>query len=240
MKTVIISGSSRGIGAEVAKRFARDGFYVVVNYCTNKKAAEDTLALCGGNGCVYQADVKKYDEVEQMVDNLVRTKGRVDVVVCNAAVSFSGLLIDMTSQQIKEIVDTNLIGVINLIKAAARHMLSAQSGKIVNISSMWGQVGASCESVYSATKGGVIALTKALAKELGYNGINVNCIAPGLVDTDMNAALSKEDISQIVVETPCQRIGKASDIASVAAFLASEESNFINGQIIGVSGGFVI
>ncbi len=240
MKTAIITGASQGIGKSIAQHLSKNGYYVVINFKSNEKCARQVLESIEGNGEIFQADVGNWQQMENMVDNIVAKRGNVDLLVCNAGISASGLLIDMTSTQINSLINTNLLGVINACKAVSKHMLSAQSGNIINISSMWGEVGASCESVYSATKGGVIAFTKSLAKELGYNGIRVNAITPGLIDTQMNKNLSPQDISQLISETPCGRVGKVEDIANAVVWLASDKSSFINGQVVGVNGGFII
>lgn len=240
MKTAIISGASRGIGATIAKRLANNGYFVIINYLVNKNQAQSVLDECGGQGVIWQADVSDCTQIDSMIEGIIRLRGSVDLLVCNAGISKSGLLIDMTTSDIMSVITTNLIGTINCCKSVAKYMLSQHSGKIVNISSMWGEVGASCESVYSASKGGIISFSKSLAKELGYNGINVNCITPGLINTEMNSQLSRQDLDDIVGSTPCGRIGAGQDVASVVEWLASDDANFINGQVIGVNGGFVI
>ena len=239
MKTAIIFGGSKGIGAQIAREFANCGYFVVINYNSSKSAAEK-LAQELPNAVAIKADVKSYDEVKALADKVVSLQGKIDVAVISSGISKKNLIIDTTPSEIKEVIDTNLIGTINAIKAVSENMLSNHSGKIITIASMWGEVGAAMESVYSASKGGVIAFTKAMAKELGYNGINVNCISPGLIDTDMNKDLSQADIDSLIENTPSSRIGVPQDIAKAAIFLASDDASYINGQVISINGGFII
>ncbi|MEG2562131.1 MAG: 3-oxoacyl-ACP reductase FabG [Clostridia bacterium] len=243
MKIVIITGASRGIGQIITSVLAKNDFCVIANYNHSEKEA---FALCDdlakqGLSCIpYKADISDQTQVNAMVDFVVKRFGKIDLLVNNAGISRSGLLIDMPLSDITDLLDTNLLGAILVTQAVARQMLAQHAGNIINISSMWGQVGASCESVYSASKGGLIAFTKALAKELGYNGINVNCICPGVIDTTMNANISQDDLAALVSETPCSRLGAPQDIANCVLWLASDNASFVNGQIIGVNGGFVI
>ena len=239
MKTAIVFGGSKGIGAQIAREFANCGYFVVINYNSSKLAAEK-LADELKNAIAIKADVKNYKEVKALSDGVIKLKGQIDVAVVSSGISRKNLIIDTTEDEIKDVIDTNLIGTINAIKAVSENMLSNHKGKIITIASMWGEVGASMESIYSASKGGVIAFTKAMAKELGYNGINVNCISPGLIDTDMNKDLSKEDIDSLIENTPSSRIGVPQDIAKAAIFLASDDASYINGQVISINGGFII
>ena len=239
MKTAIVFGGSKGIGAQIAREFANCGYFVVINYNSSKLAAEK-LADELKNAIAIKADVKNYKEVKQLADEVIKLKGQIDVAVVSSGISRKNLIIDTTEDEIKDVIDTNLIGTINAVKAVSENMLSNHKGKIITIASMWGEVGASMESIYSASKGGVIAFTKAMAKEVGYNGINVNCISPGLIDTDMNKDLSKEDIDSLIENTPSSRIGVPQDIAKAAIFLASDDASYINGQVISINGGFII
>ena len=239
MKTAIVFGGSKGIGAQIAREFANCGYFVVINYNSSKLGAE-ALASELKNAIALKADVKNYKEVKKLADEVIKLKGQIDVAVISSGISKKNLIIDTTEDEIKDVIDTNLIGTINAVKAVSENMLSNHKGKIITIASMWGEVGASMESIYSASKGGVIAFTKAMAKELGYNGINVNCISPGLIDTDMNKDLSKEDIDSLIENTPSSRIGVPQDIAKAAIFLASDDASYINGQVISINGGFII
>ena len=243
MKTAVIFGGSKGIGAQIAREFAKSGYFVVINYNSSKAEALELLGDLTAqnlNAIAIKADITKYDEVENLFNEVLKTRKTIDVLVTASGISRKNLLIDAPINEINDVINTNLIGTIYACKKASENMLLNHSGKIITISSMWGEVGASCESIYSASKGGVIAFTKALAKELGYNGINVNCISPGLIDTQMNKDLSKEDIDAIVVMTPSSRIGLPQDIAKAAIFLASDDASYINGQVLSINGGFII
>ena len=191
-----------------------------------------------------QADVNAGTDNEATVANVVKqaidTFGRIDVLINNAGVASQGLFTDISDIEWNEVLDVNLNGVFNVTQAVLPYMIRQKSGSIINISSMWGQVGASCEVAYSAAKAGVIGLTKALAKEVGPSGVRVNCIAPGLIETGMNQELTLEDVAAIVDVTPLGRIGSTNDVASSALFLASDESSFITGQVLGVNGGYII
>ena len=242
-KTVLITGASRGIGAATAYCFAKEGYNVVVNYNKSREKAEKLVSELTNQGfsaaCI-QADVSDGLQVNAMVDKINSRFGGVDVLVNNAAVAQIKLFSDITPDDWDNIFNVNVKGMFNCTKAVLPYMIHQKHGKIVNISSIWGITGASCEVHYSASKAAVIGLTKALAKELGPSGIQVNCVAPGVVNTDMNAELSKEDIEQIADETPLGVIGNASDIANTVCFLASDKADFITGQVISPNGGLVI
>ncbi len=237
-KTALITGGSRGIGAAIALKLSQEGFNVVVNYCSNCEAAEEIEKKTGG--FAVQADVSDRQQVEDMIKFINEKTGGVDVLVNNAGISVSGLFTDITSEQEQRLWGINVGGVFNCTKAVLPHMINKKQGRIINISSMWGQVGASCEVHYSASKAAVIGFTKALAKEVGLSGINVNCIAPGVIMTDMNKCYDEETLECLRVETPLERLGTPEDVAEMTAFLASDKSSFITGQIIGVNGGFII
>lgn len=242
-KTVLITGASKGIGANMAIRYAEKGYNVVMNYNNSVQSAillQKSLKESGYNVIAYKANVRNRLEVELMVKEALYRFGSIDILINNAGISSQGLFTDMSEQEWNDIVGTNLTGVFNCTQAVLPHMINQKSGSILNISSMWGEVGASCEVAYSATKAAVIGMTKALAKEVGPSGITVNCITPGLIDTAMNQNLAIEDVSAIIDQTPVGRIGNTNDIASTALFLTSDEASFITGQIIGVNGGFVI
>lgn len=241
MKTAIITGASRGIGKAIATLLAQNDYNVVINYNHSEdqaKALVDELTAQGLSAVCYKADVSDEAQAEALVRFTLDRWGKVDLLVNNAGVSASGLLIDMPIEQINDTIAVNLTGTIVMTQKVAKSMLSNQSGNIINISSIWGEIGGSCEAVYSATKGGVIAFSKAMAKELGYNGIRVNCIAPGIIDTDMNARLSTSDVQNIIDDIPCQRIGRAEDIAKAVLWLASDEASYINGQVLSINGGW--
>ncbi len=242
-KTVIITGASKGIGANMAIRFAEKGYNVVMNYNNSVQSAillQKSLKESGYSVIAYKANVKNRLEVDLMIKEAIYKFGSIDILINNAGVSNQSLITDISEQEWNDIIGVNLTGVFNCCQAVLPHMINQKSGSIINISSMWGEVGASCEVAYSAAKAGVIGLTKALAKEVGPSGINVNCITPGLIETTMNQNLTIDDVAAIVDQTPMGRIGSTNDIASAAMFLASDEASYITGQVLGVNGGFVV
>lgn len=243
MKTAIVSGASRGIGAATAVELAKQGYLVIVNYLNSPQKAEDVcqkIASSGGMAISYRADMSDPYQIRQMTDYVIKTYGGIDLIVANAGIGLNSLLIDTDDADIRKIIDTNLVGTITLCREGAKSMLARHQGNIITLSSMWGQVGGSCESVYSATKGGIIAFTKALAKELGPSGIRVNCIAPGLIDTEINKNLTDCDKKCLIDETPLERIGDPQDIADAVVWLTSEKASFVTGQVIGINGGMII
>lgn len=238
MKTVLVTGGSRGIGAATAKRFAEGGYRVVINYNNSQAVAEALAKLIGAYAI--KANVGNPSEVELMMKKIENDFGGADVIINNAGISKFNLFTDITEEEWQEIININLSGAYRVTKHGIKPMIARRSGCVINISSMWGQVGSSCETAYSASKAGLIGLTKALAKELGPSNIRVNCIAPGVIDTDMNSSISPEIMTELCAETPLMRIGKPEDIAELAFFIASDAASFITGQIIGSNGGFVI
>ncbi len=242
-KTVIITGASKGIGAATAILFAQKGYNVVINYNDSYESANllaRSLASNGYSVTAMKANVTNKLEVELMIKETVYKYGSVDVLVNNAGVAFQGLITETDEFDAAKIFDVDLKGVFNCCRAVTPIMVEQKSGKIINISSMWGQVGASCEVAYSAAKAGVIGLTKALAKELAPSGINVNAIAPGLIETSMNSNISVEDLNSFVEDIPLGRMGNANEIAAAIFFLASENADYITGQILGINGGYVM
>lgn len=237
-KVVLVTGGSRGIGAAVCRKFAAEGYTVAINYEKSEEKAKALADEIGGRA--FRADVSDYAEVSKMFSEIEAQLGGVNVLVNNAAVSVVGLFQDMTESEWERLFGVNVKGVFNCAKRAVGNMLGKQSGSIVNLSSMWGVTGGSCEAHYSAAKAAVIGYTKALAKELGPSGIRVNCVAPGTVATEMNAHLSKEDLDALAEETPLGRIGTPEEIAEAVFFLASEKASFITGEVLNVNGGFVI
>ena len=232
MASVVITGGSRGIGAAITARYAARGDRVYFLYEKNHEAAK---AVAEKTGAVpICCDVSDGSAVAEAFSKIPE----VDILVCNAGVCWYGLLTDMPEAQWNRIFDVNVKGIYNCVKAAMPALLRKHSGSIVTVSSMWGQVGASCEAAYSATKGAVIALTKALAKELGPSGIRVNCVAPGVILTDMCANVSQEVLDELAQEAPLERNGTAEDVAKVVEALADAE--FVTGQVLGVSGGLVM
>ena len=240
-KTVLVTGASRGIGRAVALRFAKEGYNVAAGYF---KSAERALTLKaeiekGGGVCeIYCADVSDFGQTAEMIKAVEKRFGHIDALVNNAGVSESRLFTSLTFGDWRDMTSVNLDGVFNCTRPVAESMVKRKSGCIINISSVWGITGASCEVAYSASKAAVIGFTKALAKELGPSNIRVNCVAPGVIDTDMLESLSPRDIDELRCRTPLQRIGNAEDIAALVFFLAKEEAGFITGQVISSNGGF--
>lgn len=242
-KTVLITGASRGIGAEIAKVFAQNGYTVLINYNKSQKEAEALLKLLKDNGCsahIIKADVSKIDEAEHLVCECLKLVPQIDVLVNNAGVSLNAPFNDCDIQKGIEVINTNLIGTMAVTKYVSDNMIKHKKGKIINISSVWGICGASCEVYYSASKAGVIGFTKALSKELAPSGITVNAVAPGVIKTDMNNNLSKKDMQNLIDEIPLKRLGSSYEIAKTVFFLASGDADYITGQTINISGGFLI
>ncbi len=243
MKTVLITGASRGIGAACAKRFAREGYAVMVHYHQNKEAAQkvfDDIIASGGCADMICADIADSSQAETMVHKTEERFGGIDVLINNAGISMSKMFCDTTPGDWERIFAINTFGMAHVTRAALPYMVHEKQGKIVNISSIWGIAGASCEVAYSASKAAVIGYTKALAKELGPSGILVNCVAPGVIDTDMNANLDEETIAALKEETPLGKIGTPEDIAEIVFSLAADSNQFITGQVISPNGGILI
>ena len=238
MKTVLITGGSRGIGSELVRHFANEGYSVAFTYKSSKEAADTLVAETGA--LAIRADSAVESDVLYAVEKTVETFGGIGCLINNAAISSFSLFTDITLDDWNNMVAVNLTGAFLYSKATIPDMLKRKNGRIINITSMWGLVGSSCEVHYSATKAALIGMTKALAKELGPSGITVNAIAPGVINTEMNAALTDEDKAQLLNDTPLMRIGEPSDIAAAAYFLAGEGASFITGEVLNVSGGYVI
>ncbi len=242
-KTVLITGASRGIGRETALAFARAGYQVAANY---HQSYEQALSLCaevrafGGVCEAFSADVSCREAVFVMV-NAVRSRfGQIDILINNAGIAQQKLFTDLTEADWSHMLRVNLDSVFHCCQAVLPEMIHRKSGCILNVSSMWGQVGASCEVSYSASKAAVIGLTKALAKEVGLSGIRVNCIAPGFIETEMNRTLSDEDRALLFEEIPLGTGGSPADVAQTALFLASSAARYLTGQVISVNGGMVV
>ena len=241
-KTVLVTGGAGGIGSETVKKLCEDGFSVAVNYNSSEQRAYalcSELASAGYDVFPVRCDVSSPDEVRKMICTVKDRFGRIDVLVNNAGVSLWGLFDTVTDSEWERIVGINLSGAFNCSREVLPLMLSNKYGRIINISSVWGQVGASCEAVYSATKAGLIGLTKALAKEYAPSSITVNCVSPGVIDTEMMDRFSDEEKAEICEEIPVGRMGSARDVALAVSFFAREESSYITGQILGVNGGMI-
>jgi 3-oxoacyl-[acyl-carrier protein] reductase len=242
-KTVIVTGASRGIGRAVAEVMAQKGYNVLINYNRSGDMAvelKEKLFRQGFSADVFKADVTNRCEVDEMVEYCRDRFGTVDILINNAGVSQSKLFTDITDCDWDTMMDVNLKGTFNCTQSILKYLISKKKGKIINISSIWGITGASCEVHYSAAKAGIIGLTKALAKELGPSNIQVNCVAPGVIQTDMLSEYSDDDLNLLKESTPLMRLGTVWDIAACVAFLVSEEADFITGQVISPNGGFVI
>lgn len=239
----LITGASRGIGAACARRFARSGYSVAILYRSRADLAEalvNDLRKEGQDAFCLQADVADRAQAFAAAEEILRRYRRIDVLINNAAIAQQKLFTDITEEEWDRMFAVNVKGAFNMTQAALPGMISRRSGSIINISSMWGQVGASCEVHYSASKAALIGMTQALAKEVGPSGVRVNCIAPGVIQTDMNAHLNEETMAALSEETPLMRIGAPDEVARAALFLAGEGASFITGQVIGVNGGFII
>lgn len=242
-KNVLITGASRGIGRGIAIEMAKSGANVLINYKNNDEKAFETLELIKGTQVYaekYKCDVSSYSQVSEMTDYMLKKFGSIDVLINNAGISKVGLFSDMDEKVFDSIIGTNIKGVYNCChNVLKKHMIEKKKGCIINISSMWGISGASCEVIYSASKGAVISFTKALAKELGPSNIRVNCIAPGVIDTEMNNNLSADEKKALEDEIPLGHFGESSDIGKLCVFLATVSSQYITGQVISVDGGFI-
>ena len=238
MKNVFITGGSRGIGREMVLAFTKIGYRVAFTYKNSEEEAKSLSSVCGA--LAIRADSAVEEEVISAVREAEEKLGDIYCLVNNAGISSFSLFSDITLKEWNEMLAVNLTGAFLYSRAVLPSMIKNKNGRIINVSSMWGLCGASCEVHYSAAKAGLIGFTKALAKELGPSGITVNAIAPGVIDTEMNRKLSAEDIATLVDETPLSRIGSAKEVADAALFLAGEGASFITGDVINVSGGFVI
>ncbi len=242
-KTVIVTGASKGIGATTAIHFAERGYNVVINYNNSYQSARlltTSLKSRGFSVIQIKADVSNRMETDLLIKETIDKFGSIDILVNNAGISQIGLIDEIDDYDAQRIFDVNLKGVYNCCRSVTPYMVNQKYGRIINITSMWGQVGASCEVAYSASKAGVIGLTKALAKELAPSNITVNAISPGLIETSMNANVSIDDLNSFVEDIPLGRIGNTSDVANAVLFLANDSSDYITGQIIGVNGGYVV
>ena len=238
-KVVFITGSAKGIVKGISTEFAKKGYIVILN-CKNSvnRMMETAKELESYTDVMtIQCDVSNYTEAKKAVDSIIEKYGKIDVLVNNAGISYIGLFNTMEPSQWQNVINNNLNTVLNCTHSVLQYMVSNHSGTIINISSMWGQLGASCEAVYSATKGAINSFTKALGKELAISGIKVNAISCGAIDTEMNNFLSEEEREDLENEIPAGRFGTTEEVAKLALYLASDDSNYINGQILSIDGG---
>lgn len=240
-KVVVVTGGSRGIGAQIVKTLANENYKVILNYNNSKEQAEkiqQELLEQGNEIEIIKADVSKREETEKLIQFAINKFNKIDVLINNAGISQEGLFTDVTEEEWQKIINTNLNSVFYCNQQALKYMIPEQQGCIINISSIWGETGASCEVAYSTTKAAINGMTKALAKEVGPSNIRVNAIAPGIIDTDMNRNLTNEELEQIKEQILLNKIGKALDIAKCVKWLIEDE--YTTGQIISINGGWYI
>lgn len=241
-KVALVTGSSRGIGEAIARKLSILGASLIINYSKDEDGATklvEEIKENGGYAISIKADVSKYEEAKYLVEEAVNHFGKLDVVINNAGISKLGLFMDQSIDEIDNIIEVNLKGTVNVTHCAIKYLLHSRSASIVNVSSIWGNVGASYEVLYSLTKGGVNTFTKALAKELAPSNIRVNAVAPGVIDTKMNNFLSDEEKDILTEEIPMGRFGDVEEIANVVAFLASGEASYVTGQVLTIDGGML-
>lgn len=240
-KVAIVTGASRGIGRGIAIELAKEGAAIVINYSKDDEGAEETYKMLtdiGVSVIKLKRNITNFNETEDIVKETIKHYGKIDILVNNAGRSIIGLFMDAGKEEIDSLIQNNLLGAMYLTKNVIPHMLE-RGGAILNISSMWGDVGASCEVLYSASKGGINLFTKALAKEMAPSKIRVNAIAPGVINTKMNSFLNEEDKRELQEEIPMGRFGESSEIGKIAAFLCSDDASYITGQIIRADGGMI-
>ncbi len=239
MKTVLVTGGSRGIGKSIVQKFADNGYNVILNYSKSEEAAYK-LSEKYNNVKIFKADISNKKQVQEMIDYATSEFKKIDILINNAGISSTGLLQDLSEEELNRIFSVNVNGTFFCTQSVLPQMIARHEGKIINISSVWGLVGASNEVAYSASKAAIIGFTKALAKEVGPSNIRVNCIAPGIVMTDMVSDYTVEEFDDIRSQIPLERIGSTEDISNLAYFLASDDADYITGQVISPNGGWVI
>ena len=240
-KVAIVTGGAKGIGAEIVRTLAENGYIVILNYNNSKVQAEELkneMLQKGFNIEVVKADVSNRNEVNSLIEFAIKKFKKIDILVNNVGISLEGLFTDVSEEMWQKIINVNLNSVFNCTQEVLKYMIKEKSGRIINISSIWGETGASCEVAYSTTKAAINGMTKALAKEVGLSNIRVNAIAPGIINTDMNSRLSYEELEQIKEQIPLNRIGNTKDIARCVKWLVEDE--YTTGQIISINGGWYI
>lgn len=242
-QTAIVTGGSRGIGRAVAVRLAKDGMNLVINFRGNSAAAEETERMCrelGAEVLLVQGDVSRAEDCEKLAAQAKEAFGRVDVLVNNAGITRDGLLARMTEEDFRAVLDVNLVGPWNMMKAVNRIMMKQRYGRIVNLSSVTGLMGNMGQTNYAAAKAGIVGMTKSYAREVAGRGITVNAVAPGFIDTDMTEAMPEGAKDKIITGIPMGRTGKPEDVAEAVAFLASEQAGYITGEVLRVDGGMAM
>lgn len=241
MKTILITGGSRGIGRNIVEEFAKEGYNVFFTYNNSETEAKEIKRIFTEKGYTVEymkVNIQNETEIKAMIENCIKKFNNIDILVNNAGISYNGLIQEMSLDKWNEIINTNLTSVFLSSKEVIPYMLNQGSGLIINISSIWGQTGASCEVAYSTSKAGINGFTKALAKELGPSNIRVNSIAPGMINTDMNKNIDEESMNRFKYETPLEKIGNPIDITKCIKWLAEDE--FTTGQVIGINGGYIM
>ena len=239
-KVAFVTGGAKGIGSAIVKRFTKDGYKVAFTYNNSEDKAKSLANELGENCKAYKLDITDSNAVNTVIADVENTFGEIFVLVNNAGIAEQALFTDITDEMWHKMIETNLSGAFNCSRAVLKFMINRKCGKIINISSIWGETGGSCEVHYSSAKAGLIGMTKALAKEVGLSGITVNCVSPGVILTDMTSHFDEDTMNELKNETPLNKIGTPSDVAGAVAFLASSDADFITGQDLAVNGGMNI
>lgn len=239
-KVAFVTGGAKGIGSAIVKRLLNNGYKVAFTYNNSEEKAQKLCAETGADCKAYKLDITDSNAVKTIVDDIEKNFGEIAVLVNNAGVAEQSLFTDITDEMWHRMIETNLSGAFYCSRAVLKYMINRKSGKIINISSIWGETGGSCEVHYSASKAGLIGMTKALAKEVGLSGITVNSVSPGVILTDMTSHFDEDTMNSLKEETPLNRIGTPEDVAGAVSFLASKDADFITGQNISVNGGMNI
>ncbi|MCR5705785.1 MAG: 3-oxoacyl-[acyl-carrier-protein] reductase [Acholeplasmatales bacterium] len=242
MKVAIVTGATRGIGMQIAIDLAKAGYNVVINYNSNTEKAMEVKKMCDeyNESIIFRADVSKPDDAKILVDEVITRFGQIDLLVNNAGITKDQLILRMSEDDFNDVIDVNLGGTFNMCKNVSKHMAKKRSGVIINMASVIGEIGNIGQANYAASKGGVIALTKSLAKELALRGVRVNAVAPGYIDTDMTKVLADNIKEEIIKQIPLKRIGTPKDVSNLVLFLSSDNASYITGQVVNVCGGMVI